>query len=154
MKEAMFLCTAIAVLGALLRLFAETAGGKTAEKVIGTATGVLIALILAGAALGNVDLHFSVTTADREDYFQSLSKETLNAVCAEAEMRLSESLSEEIGSALGTVPKSCTVSINRETFDADAVTVVFDAKDFLVGSYEVKKYVGERLGVEAEVYFE
>ena len=32
MKEAMFLCTAIAVLGALLRLFAETAGGKTAEK--------------------------------------------------------------------------------------------------------------------------
>ena len=154
MKEAMFLCTAIAVLGALLRLFADTAGSKTAEKLIGTVTGFLIALTLAGAAVGNVDLQFSVTAEDREADFRSLSEETLDAVCAEAEIRLSESLAEELGHKFGAVPKSCTVTIDRKTLDAAAVTVVFDKKDFLVGSYEIKKYIGEQFDVETEVYFE
>ncbi len=154
MTEVMFLCVSIAAIGALLRLLAETAGSKTAAKTIGTVVGLLIALTLTGAANGDVDLRLSFDIEDREAYFRSLSDETLDAVCAEAEKKLAENLSEELEKAFGAVLKDCAVSIDRESFDVRAVTVAFDAKDFFLSTYEVKKYVCERCGVEAEVYFE
>lgn len=154
MKDAMLLCTLIAVLGALLRFIAETAGGKTAEKLIGMVTGLLIILTLIEGSIGNMNLRITFVVEEREEDFNTLAEETFDAVCAEAETRLSESLAEELELAFGATVESCSVTIDRKTLNASGATVVFCKKDFLIGSYEVKKYIYDQFGVEAEVFFE
>ena len=147
MKEALFLCLLLALVGTLLRLVIESAGARAAAKTV----AALCSLVLADAVRGGVQVVPVMDFRDETAYFQSLSAETLDAVCREAEKMLAERLCTGITDKCGHAPVSCCAVLNRENLQVSAVTVRFVREDLLLSSYEVKAYVRAQCGTDTEV---
>ena len=92
MKEALFLCLLLALVGTLLRLVIESAGARAAAKTVAALCSLLVLFVLADAVRGGVQVVPVMDFRDETAYFQSLSAETLDAVCREAEKMLAERL--------------------------------------------------------------
>ena len=156
MKAALFICLILTFFGACGRHLIESAGAKTAARTFASLCSLLCLIVLAGAAHGGIreipTMEFQNDTAS----LQSLSAETMEAVCAEAERLLAERLSAGIAAACRHTPAACRAVIDRETLHVTAVTVRFSEKDLLLSSYEVKKYVRAQCGADTavEVVFE
>ena len=107
--------------------------------------------VLADAVRGGVQVVPVMDFRDETAYFQSLSAETLDAVCREAEKMLAERLCTGITDKCGHAPASCCAVLNRENLQVSAVTVRFVREDLLLSSYEVKAYVRAQCGTDTEV---
>ena len=151
MKEALFLCLLLALVGTLLRLVIESAGARAAAKTVTALCSLLALFVLADAVRGGVQVVPVMDFRDETAYFQSLSAETLDAVCREAEKMLAERLCIGITDKCGHAPASCCAVLNRENLQVSAVTVRFVREDLLLSSYEVKAYVRAQCGTDTEV---
>ena len=148
MKEALFLCLLLALVGTLLRLVIESAGARAAAKTVAALCSLLALFVLADAVRGGVQVVPVMDFRDETAYFQSLSAETLDAVCREADWRV---LGTGITDKCGHAPASCCAVLNRENLQVSAVTVRFVREDLLLSSYEVKAYVRAQCGTDTEV---
>ncbi len=151
MREALFLCLLLSLVGTLLRLVIESAGARAAAKTIAAVCSLLALFVLADAARGGVQVAPAVDFRDETAYFQSLSAETLDAVCREAEKMLAERLRTGIADKCGHMPAACSAVLDRENLQVSAVTVRFARDDLLLSSYEVKAYVRAQCGTDTEV---
>lgn len=156
MKAALFICLILTLFGACGRHMIESAGAKAAARTWMSLCSLLCLIVLCSAARGGVPAVPALEFQDESATFQSLSAETMDAVCKEAERLLAERLSAGITEACGHTPSSCRTTIDRETLYVTAVTVQFSKEDLLLSSYAVKTYVRAQCGTEAavEVVFE
>ena len=151
MKEALFLCLLLALVGTLLRLVIESAGARAAAKTVAALCSLLVLFVLADAVRGGVQVVPVMDFRDETAYFQSLSAETLDAVCREAEKMLAERLSAGIADRCGHTLAACSAVLERENLHVLTVTVQFAREDLLLSSYEVKAYVRAQCGTDTEV---
>lgn len=156
MRAALFVCVLLSLVGSILRLLAASAGGEAVAKCVSVLCGMLTVLVLAGVGGSDIELPAWQTPEDETTYFRSLSSETLDAVCKEAERQLSERLCLGMEEACGYAPTACSVTIDRENLQVAAVKVSFGADSLLVSGYEVKSYIRAQCGAAAvaEVIFE
>lgn len=156
MKTTLFVCLILTLFGACCRHLIESAGAKIAARTFAALCSLLCLIVLAGAARGGVQGFPALEFQDESAAFQSLSADTMDAVCKEAERLLAERLTDGIAKTCGHTPSSCRTAIDRETLCVTAVTVRFSKEDLLLSSYEVKNYVRAQCGMEAavEVMFE
>lgn len=155
MKQALFLCLVLSLVGTLLRLLTENAGARAAAKAVAALCSALMLLALCGTVHDGTQALPNFDFPDESDYFRSLSADTLDAVCREAEKQLVARLSSGIADAVGKTPTACAVTIAREDLRVSAVKVVFDHRA-LLSSYAVKQYVRAECGADTavEVVFE
>lgn len=155
MKQALFLCLVLSLVGTLLRLLTESAGARAAAKAVAALCSALMLLVLCTAVRGGTQPLPTFDFPDESAYFQSLSADTLDAVCREAEKQLAARMRDGIADAVGKTPTACRVTIARADLRVSAVEVVFDRRA-LLSSYAVKQYVRTECGADTavEVVFE
>ena len=151
MKAALLICLLLTFCGACGRHLIESAGAKAAARTWMTFCSLICLIVLCRAACGGVQEIPAVEFQDESAAFQSLSAETMDAVCKEAERLLAERLSAGIAETCGHMPTACHAAIDRDTLGVTAVTVQFSQSDLLVSSYAVKSYVRAQCGAETAV---
>ena len=156
MRAALLICLLLSLTGALLRLLLKSAGADAAARTVAALCSVLALLALAQGVRGGVQVLPHVEFQDQDARFRRLSEETWDAVYREAEQQLAKQLCAGVAERCGHTPQACSASIDRERLSVSAVTVVFDADDRILSSYEVRQYIRSRCGAEVnvEVVFE